>query len=313
MTLPENSGRASPPNENPSTCREASGRLVPPLTAKSMMRKISRLRELPTLPNVAVRLNTMLQDINIPAQELSDFIVKDQAVVTKILKLVNSPFFGFSPKVTSIRHAIMLMGYNTIRNAVLSISVVDSLKLAHKFNGFDISYFWEHAIAVGAISHYLDEWSGNRFKEDSFTAGLVHDIGKIIMANFFPDTFAELLKKMACERLSFSEAEKHCFPLGHGRVGTHLSKCWNLPEIMQETIAFHHRPKTKGPINELVLIVYVADALAHCYFESGNFDKLGPLNQTAWGKMGDCIRKANQWLPLLTDEIKTASALLLRG
>ena len=193
-----------------------------PPTAREMLQIIEHIHELPTLAKVSNRLNKMFKNIDTPAQDLADLIGNDQSIVAKILKLVNSSFFGFRPKVTNMRHAIMLMGYNTVLNAILSISVVDALKLAKKFKGFDISSFWEHAIGVGTISRYLDHTMGDRFKEDSFTAGLVHDIGKIIMANFFPDAFAALLQKMDRDNLTFNQAEKSIFPIGHDQVGAHV-------------------------------------------------------------------------------------------
>ena len=176
-----------------------------------LLKRIDTLHELPTLSAVAMQVSTMLQDINSSAQDLARIIENDQAIVPKLLKLVNSAFFGFSTKVSNIAHALMLLGFNTVRNAVLSIEIINALELKNKIEGFDVTEFWRHAIRVAVVSKYIDRESGDAHKEDAFAAGLIHDIGKIVMANYFTSSFNAAWQSMHQNHIRFLEAEDRHF------------------------------------------------------------------------------------------------------
>ncbi|MCP4744604.1 MAG: HDOD domain-containing protein [Desulfobacteraceae bacterium] len=289
---------------------------VPNLLEKSadeFLMELNSVHELPTLPSVAMQVNRMLQDIETPAQELAKVIEKDHAIVPKLLKLVNSAFFGFSKKVTNVAHAIMLMGFNTVRNAVVTIAVIDSVKLQGKFNGFDISSFWLHAIAVATVSRYLDEQTGGRHKEDIFTAGLIHDIGKVVMANFYSEHFALVLRDMAAEKKGFREIEKRYFPLGHDSIGAYLSLRWNLPKKLRRVIAFHHDPEKKAVCDPLTLLVHSADVLI-----SSHFDSTGPkVKQTICDSankiMFSQIKDVRKWMPEVKKKAEEAYYAMAEG
>lgn len=296
-----------------SSTNAVSNRKFSKVSPEKMAKKIARTHELPILNNVATQLNTLLQDTDVPAQQLADFMEKDQAIVPKILKLVNSSFFGFNSKIISIRHAIMLLGYNTVRNAVLSISVIDSMKLSHKFKGFDIATFWNHAISVATITRYLDEQTGNRFNEYSFTAGLIHDTGKLFLANQFPEEFAQVLIHSETEKLPFYAAEKELFPVQHDYMGAELAKLWNFPDLLTETIRYHHIPARKAETNELVLLVNVADILSRSYLEKDTASKKMALGRVVRDKYRNHIHNFKEQLPNIKKDISEALTLLLGG
>lgn len=281
------------------------------LSPEKMIKKVECVHELPVLAKVSARLNQLMDDIETPALSIADIIEKDQAVVAKILKLVNSSFYGFSTKVSNLRHAIMLMGYNTIRNAVLAISVVEGHKLIHKFSGYNISCFWEHAIAVATISRFIDRQTGNQFREDSFTSGLIHDIGKLFMANCFPEEFGKVLLTMQTENVTFSQAEKLWFPISHNELGAYLANRWNLPEILHDVMGFHHQPDKKSSCCDLVLIVHTANALEGSYFRNSQNSKKFIINRLAMEKYGEQIQTVKEWLPDVKNDIRQAIDLLM--
>ncbi len=281
--------------------------------AKELMRRIDTIHELPTLSAVVVQVLSMLQDINISAEELTKVVEKDQAIVPKLLKLVNSAFFGFSTKVTSVQHAVMLLGFSTVRNAVLSVEVINALELKHRIEGFDISKFWRHAISVAVISRYLDEETGKQYREDVFAAGLIHDIGKIVMAHYFTDRFEATWKTMCSEKISFWEAEPKHFPINHAAIGAQLAMRWNLPPSFQEVVANHHHASIVGENKNLVLIVHTADALANHYLDEEMPIEECPISLPAREMMGKQIDSAPQWLPELKEEITSACEVLISG
>lgn len=281
------------------------------MTAEAIIHQIDAIHELPTLSTVAMKLSRLLMDIEISAKDVAEVIQYDQAIVTKMLKMVNSAFFGFSKKVSSVQHALMLLGFNTVRNAIIAIDVINALKINHKIKGFDISAFWRHAIGVAVISRHLDQETGHLFREDVFTAGIIHDIGKIVMAHYFSDRFQSVLETMNRDQVNFTEAEHRHFPINHAELGAHLAKRWHLPETMCNVIGRHHTSSKNSAVDNLVLIVHAADALDHIYLEDHSPTEDWPIHSGARQLLKPQIRTASQWIPALKEEIKEAYQLLM--
>jgi HD-like signal output (HDOD) protein len=149
-----------------------------------MVAKIEKINNLPTLPSIALAVNKRLKDYDAPMEDLVALLEKDQSMVMKILRLVNSSFFGLKSTVKSVGHAVTLLGYNTVQNAVVTVSVIESLTLKNKIQDFEIDDFWKHSISVAVMSKFIAAHTRLASPEDAFTSGLLHDIGKIIWANF---------------------------------------------------------------------------------------------------------------------------------
>lgn len=283
------------------------------LAAKELMKRIDNIQELPTLSTVVVQVLSMLQDINISAEELAGVVENDQAIVPKLLKLVNSAFFGFSTKVSSVQHAVMLLGYNTVRNAVLSVEVINVMDLKRRIEGFDITRFWRHAISVAVISRYLDQETGKQYREDAFAAGLIHDIGKLVMAHYFTDRFEATWRSMCQEKISFWEAEPKHFPINHAAIGAQLAERWNLPPALKDVVAHHHSGEVQGENDNLVLIVHAADALANHFMEEDHPAEHSYIHTAARELMSKQIASATTWMPELQEEISSACDTLISG
>lgn len=285
------------------------------LTVEDIFKKMSDVHELPTLPAIAMQANSMLEDLNTTAQELAVVIEKDHAIVPKLLKLVNSAFFGFRNKVSNVAHAIMLMGFNTVRNAVVSISVIDSFSFQTQCPGFDIVDAWRHAINVGVVSQHLDRVTGGRFRDTIFTAGLIHDIGKLIMLKYYEDRFGQVIKSMQENNEPFTKAELRQFPISHAVIGARLAMQWKLPEILSLVIAYHHKPEKGKPDNCLPMLIHSADA-----FVNNTMSTMGLKNnitwticKEAWKQMPEAIRSLKEKLPEIKDESTAACDILLEG
>jgi putative nucleotidyltransferase with HDIG domain len=281
------------------------------ITAERFLKMLGGVHELPTLSTVTLQLSRMLQDINISAQDVAKVIQNDQSIVAKMLKLVNSAFFGFSNKVSSVQHALMLLGFNTVRNAVISIDVINVLNIKVKIKGFDISSLWRHAVGVAVISRYLDQVTGNHYREDVFTAGIIHDIGKVVMAHYFTDRFQAVWETMHREQLNFWDAEHRHFPLNHAEIGGELAKRWHLPEPIREVIGRHHTTAKNVSLDNLVYIVHAADALFHIFLENNSPTDNWPISSGARQLLKQQIRSADQWIPGIKEEIKEACQILM--
>ncbi len=281
--------------------------------AKYYLNRLNSIRDVPTMPEVLFRLNRMFQDEDVSIEKIGHLIETDQAISSKILMLVNSAFFGFRSRVSSISHALMILGFNTVRNAAISVSLVDAIRIRQS-RGFDVTEFWRHSIAVAVAAKYLAKQIRLKDPDNAFAAGLLHDVGKLIMLQFLPELFDRAWDTVRRENLSFYEAECSCLPVDHAAIGAHLARSWHFPPLLIEAIAQHHKPPKLAEDVELVVTVHLADLAAN-HFQMG-----APLQpDTADMFPGqaifvrDQIAGASQWFRELEDEIESASGFFLEG
>ena len=278
------------------------------MDSKTILKKLDRIDDLPTLPLIALEVNKMLQDYDTSISKLAQTIEKDQAMVPRILKLVNSAFFGFRSKIGSISHAVILLGFNTVRNAVVSISIIDTFsKNKEALEGFDIAEFWKHSLAVGVISRHLAEKIRLQPPEDFFTGGLLHDIGKIILFQYFQDLFKKVWISAKENNLSFYDAEKKEIPITHARIGGYLAKRWQLPESLADVIQYHHAFSKNANNLNLVMTVHVADIIANS-FMPGQKNKLdfSLIYPDAISLMKLQLDTVSNWFPEISKKIESA-------
>lgn len=201
---------------------------------------IELVRDLPTLPAVAVKVNTLLNDPSSSACDLASVIEKDQSITAKILKLVNSAQYNLSHKVNNVTQAISLLGYRNISYIVMTIAVFDTLKAATD-SVFDRREFWIHSIATALLSKRIAVESAYPVPEDLFTAGLLHDIGKVFMDGYMNEDFMEIANLAEKKGISFYAAERELFDVHHALVGEWIARTWQLPLHVTAVIKHHHQ------------------------------------------------------------------------
>lgn len=285
------------------------------MDSKTFFRKLDRIPDIPTLPTVVIKVNEMLRDYDTSIKDLSKIIERDQAMVTKILRLVNSTFYGFKSKIKNIPHAVIILGFNTIRNAIVSVSIIEVFAGKDSFEGFDITDFWKHSVAVAVTSGYLAEQTRLDSSNDCFVAGLLHDVGKVVLSQHFPDLFGEVWELVKENGFSFYDAEKKMLPVTHAQIGGYLAKKWQFPVTLIETIAHHHSiKKTASNLNQLIL-VYTSDHIVNNYnIESGgdelDFESLDPQAKQL---MSGRLKTVSEWYPGVLEEIESACEFFLSG
>ncbi|MCL1966644.1 MAG: HDOD domain-containing protein [Fibromonadales bacterium] len=224
---------------------------------------INSLDELPTLPSVFFTVNKMLSDPRTSAIDIGKAISLDQVIASKVLKLANSSFYGFTSRVNTIPHAVAVLGFSSTKNIVLTTSVISTLNLKARIKGFSLADFWKHSAAVGTIAKLIANESYPQKREEAFVAGLLHDIGKLILAICAPEFFAETIKLAISKNCLFLEVEKEVVGISHPETVAHINNKWNLPEEITAVIINHHRNiGDAGEYAMLTAIVQLADILA---------------------------------------------------
>ena len=282
------------------------------MDAKNILKSLDQIEDLPTLPAVAMEVNKMLLDEDITISQLSGAIEKDQAMVSKILKLVNSAFFGLRGRISTISHAVVVLGFNTIRNVVVSISIINAFSIKEGLDGFDIAEFWKHSVAVAVTSKYLAEKAGIHSADNCFVAGLLHDIGKIVLLQHFKDLFQKVWLAVKGKRLSFYEAEKSQIQIDHAWIGGYLAQKWQLPMPLIDAIRYHHDVKPTINDQHLLMIIHVADIIVNTYTpDSKDRMELSGVHPDALSALGNLIDTISDWYPDSQLEIESACNFFL--
>ncbi len=228
--------------------------------------RIKRITEsiigLPTLPTVVSKMIELIDNPRTSAAALSRLISTDQALTARLLKLANSAYYGFPREISTVNMAIVVLGFNTVKDMGLSLSVFDVFKNLTNSDCFDISRFWEHSIACGIASRMLARNYRSRFAGEAFVAGLLHDIGKVILNQYFNKEFQIIMQKSS-NGVSLETAENDTIGTSHSQIGAWLAEKWNLPKLISETILFHHNPwdSKKEPV--FIATVCLANYICH--------------------------------------------------
>ena len=225
---------------------------------------ITRAGPLASLPEVAMRVMQLAESPDATGVELKMVLLSDPALCARVLKIVNSAFYGARREVTSIDTAIMVMGFGPIKNIAIASSLTRMFRVGTLAGGFEVRDVWTHSIAVACAARLVADRVGSIDPAAAFLAGLIHDIGIIVELQACRAEFIALIAAVAAQpALSFREAEQQILGATHEAFGETLCRTWRFPIELQRVSGFHHRPLDL-PVDErrLTSIVYVADVLA---------------------------------------------------
>jgi putative nucleotidyltransferase with HDIG domain len=241
------------------------------------------VQDLPSLPAVVMELLGSIEQEDVDISVLAKKVSYDGALTAKTLRLANSSAFGLQVKVTTIQQAITFLGFQATRNLITAAALTGCFP-SGRCPGFDNRAFWRHSIATAACARGLARRM--RFNQDfAFTAGLLHDIGKLVLVTAHPDAYAEVLARRAAHGGEWRDAERDVLGLDHVDAGVALADHWQFSDTMRQAIAFHHAPATQGA-GFLAAIVHVADAIVHGLDIAGDPHELVPrVAGVAWDAM----------------------------
>ena len=228
------------------------------------LRRITEgVAELPTLPTVVTEMIGMVNDPKTTAADLARLISTDQALTAKILRLVNSSFYGFQRKIGTVNLSIVILGFETVKNLSLSLSLVRQLSYDVEDTVFNHQSFWEHCMACAVAGRLLAERLKYRTNGEAFAAGILHDVGKLVLSQNFQEELVQILDLARREGTSMHEAEDAVIGVTHAEIGGELANSWNLPPRLVHAIAFHHHPWEAPEDEKLAGVVHLADILCH--------------------------------------------------
>lgn len=250
---------------------------------KSIERLVASVSNLPTLPTVFATLSEAIDSPSVTNEKLAQIISADQASSFKILKIANSAFYGFRMKVETISQAILYLGFNEVRNIVFALSVLNYFSRNKRLPNFSPVDLWTHSIAVGIINRLIGKGIGERNLENYFLAGVLHDIGKIILLEYSYEDFAKALRLVESKNCPLVDAEEEIFGVNHARVGQMLAEKWKLPSAIQDTILHHHTGAANGENKTIVASVHIANIAARMLNLGHYSDSYFPEpNSKAW-------------------------------
>lgn len=251
-----------------------------PLTLEQIEAKVANISNLPTLPGVVKMLTAMVENETISAADIGAFISRDHVLSAKLLRLVNSPLYGFPGRISSVTHALVLLGFNAVKGLVLGTAVFDSL--AEQYKGL-----WEHSLGCAVLSRRIAKELAIRDSEEIMLAGLLHDIGKVILSHILPGEFTESIAMAKEQNIHIAEAERAVIGASHTAVSESISRLWNLPPKLSEALVYHHRPMQANVAKHMAAIVHVSDILARgmSYGYPGD-NTMPPLDHEAFQSLG---------------------------
>jgi len=216
-----------------------------------------------------IEVTKLLDNPKTSASELGLVISRDQGLVAKILTVANSPLYGLPRRVSTIEFAIVILGFDHIKNIVIALSMIEAFKNAVE-KRWNKKTFWVHSLVTAAAAKRIADDIGYPKSGEAFTAGLLHDLGISVIQRYFKDEFDAICDLVETEQISFVSAESQVLGITHQEIGSFLAEKWNLPKILCDSMLNHHEPSKNNGDNVLSAIVHLADYMTQ-RFGIGNF------------------------------------------
>ncbi|MEN8005411.1 MAG: HDOD domain-containing protein [Candidatus Krumholzibacteriota bacterium] len=233
---------------------------------------LSNFEELPTIPDILFQILKILDDPDSGAADLAEVVRLDAPLTARILRLANSPYYSSRGDMADIHRCIAVLGYRTIRQVAICVSVATSVvtAAARAKGQLDYKELWQHSVATGAIAKHLAEMVGHREPDEVFTAGLLHDLGKFILEIYSPESYGKVIRSRRERNLTLLEMEREAYGFDHAVLGEAFGFSWRFPGILTRCMGHHHnqgqsssRSNSQG---HAVALVALADFLAHTLF-----------------------------------------------
>ena len=248
---------------------------------------VSRTSDLPTFSAAAIEVMKLADSSTSRAQDIANIVSQDQALSVRVLRLANSAFYGMSRKVSSLPEAVVVLGMRSVKN--LAMVAATYPWMSKPLKGYDLGpmQMWHHAYGTALASQTLAQKSRKCEDQLAFTAGLLHDVGKVALSLWIGEKLKAIVYYAEREGIAFDEAERRILGYDHTQVGEHLARNWNLPDEVVLGVRYHHDPEACQPYHPVVDCVHLGSAMAMTMgiglggdglmyrFSEGCYDRLG--------------------------------------
>jgi putative nucleotidyltransferase with HDIG domain len=271
---------------------------------KRLQQIIGNIRNLPTPPIVFEQIQKVINNPDTSVNDVAQILSEDPAMSVKVLKLTNSAFYGLARKVDSVNHAVMVIGLEAVKNLVLSASVLGMFKSNAATKQYHAD-FWRHSLTTALTARMVarEFQGGKKLNPDpAFSAGLIHDIGKMIICSFLPKDHEEIQKYLE-EHPDVTDLQAETIVLGfnHAQLGRQLAITWKLPERLGDTIGYHHSPDMENASDDFAYLTNFSNYIAHIssVAEKGDESKhrLSPATLKFFGADDDFVSDVKSRLP----------------
>lgn len=239
-----------------------------PVRSKAVLQRLKDANDLPTLPTIAFEVSRLANDPMVGMSEIVRIIRNDPSMTGKILRVSNSAFYGMPRRVESLNMALVVLGMREVSNLVTSIAVLKAFPENVNSTSFRRETFWEHSAGTGEIARVLAAKLQMRLHGIEFTSGLLHNIGKIVLHQFYHKELEEAFKITEAENVPSIVAEQRVLGTDHAEVGAWIAEKWSLPSSIVESIRYHHQPNLAPEYSTLTAVVHLAASLARAILDS---------------------------------------------
>jgi HD-like signal output (HDOD) protein len=282
-----------------------------PDTRTLVEESVRKVATIATLPEVTAQIIRTVEDPRSTASALHKIVAHDPALVTRILKVVNSSFYGLPGQIGSIERAIVLLGLNAVKNIAVAASLGQLFRGAKLCEGFTAKDLWAHCVAVGVTAREIARQMKQPIADEAFLAGMIHDVGLLVELQLWPEKLRNVCETARAGQQPFCEVERAVFGVDHQQLGQGLAEMWKFPRTCQLVAGYHHQPSTLADKNRmLVTLVHVADTICCETVDYG-------FNLTSAGQTVDptllvemqidpaIVEKVKSNLPALVESAKT--------
>ncbi len=224
--------------------------------------EIIQISKLAPLPKIVQQIFKVTSDPTSSARDLSLLIIKDQSLTAKILKIINSAYYGFNRKIGNVNHAIVILGFDEIKSITMALCLMKYYPVEQS-RLFNRELFWKHSIGTAHIARALSSLKMELNCEDAYVIGLLHDFGKVILDQFFPEVFRNALELAAQHKQPLHHVLKESIGIDHAEIGGLIAEHWQLPVPLSNAIRLHHNPAEADNSDYFVHLVHLANYFCH--------------------------------------------------
>ncbi|HMK43947.1 MAG TPA: HDOD domain-containing protein [Dissulfurispiraceae bacterium] len=272
---------------------------------RAIRAEIERIDTLPTIPTILKKLLSVIENPKASLSTIGSFVSNDPVLTSRVLRMVNSPLYGFPGRISSVNQALILLGLNVVRGLLLGVSVFEAMQKA-------MFGLWEHSLGTAVAARIIAKRKKLSEPEEVSVAALLHDLGKVAFSLKFPAEYENLLKDVEDRSLLIVEGEKEFFGVTHADAGAWVAKRWNFPPNLIEIIEYHHKPHLAKNFGTQAAVVHLADILIRARGFGFAGDSLVPhLNQAAWYGLGLTENDLKDMLSELEESLAEASDFVL--